>query len=315
MSDDANKGNSQKNVVSKKANAALTSTQQPVLTLTTVPRKASPEADASMERFLTDTIFNLNSRPSLPPNTPNGPKSKSHSRKVSSTGSRSVNATPDRPSTKTRSPFSFVCHNRDFESNSTQKLSVVTPIAKSHAFWSRDREESPCPVGARRKLHVGWDHWSPVKKPRRDLFDYSPKASRVVESRTLSEIEGHRSLGIKHLQTKDDYEGQAKKFHKGLTEGKGGGRADTKEENLSLLKTKAVGPSLERKKSSGLLAVDAPGHGQQTEGKKAICFNCGKTGHEFLDCLVKCGHCGKDGHKTFCCKMRYPKSTYSTKKG
>ena len=37
------------------------------------------------------------------------------------------------------------------------------------------------------------------------------------------------------------------------------------------------------------------------DGKKKICYNCGKKGHWFMDCKVGCGKCGGDGHRTIDC--------------
>jgi hypothetical protein len=38
------------------------------------------------------------------------------------------------------------------------------------------------------------------------------------------------------------------------------------------------------------------------EGEKSICYNCGKKGHWFMDCLVGCGRCGGGGHRTIDCE-------------
>ena len=35
--------------------------------------------------------------------------------------------------------------------------------------------------------------------------------------------------------------------------------------------------------------------------KKDACYNCGKKGHWFMDCVVNCGRCGEDGHRTIDC--------------
>ncbi|KUJ21382.1 uncharacterized protein LY89DRAFT_665814 [Mollisia scopiformis] len=37
------------------------------------------------------------------------------------------------------------------------------------------------------------------------------------------------------------------------------------------------------------------------DGPDTLCYNCGKKGHWFIDCMVGCGRCGEDGHKTYHC--------------
>jgi hypothetical protein len=37
------------------------------------------------------------------------------------------------------------------------------------------------------------------------------------------------------------------------------------------------------------------------EEDKRECYNCGKKGHCFMDCLSGCGKCGGDGHRTIDC--------------
>lgn len=34
---------------------------------------------------------------------------------------------------------------------------------------------------------------------------------------------------------------------------------------------------------------------------KRECYNCGKKGHWFMDCLSGCGKCNGDGHRTIDC--------------
>jgi hypothetical protein len=37
------------------------------------------------------------------------------------------------------------------------------------------------------------------------------------------------------------------------------------------------------------------------EEDKRECYNCGKKGHLFMDCLSRCGKCNGDGHRTIDC--------------
>jgi hypothetical protein len=37
------------------------------------------------------------------------------------------------------------------------------------------------------------------------------------------------------------------------------------------------------------------------EEDKRECYNCGKKGHWFMDCLSGCGKCNGDGHRTIDC--------------
>lgn len=50
------------------------------------------------------------------------------------------------------------------------------------------------------------------------------------------------------------------------------------------------------------------------EAKKRICYNCGKKGHWFMNCLLGCGKCGKDGHRTIDCSVVKLHATAMVKK-
>jgi hypothetical protein len=39
------------------------------------------------------------------------------------------------------------------------------------------------------------------------------------------------------------------------------------------------------------------------EAEKRVCYNCGRKGHWFIDCLLGCGKCGEDGHRTIDCSV------------
>ncbi|PVH88974.1 hypothetical protein DL98DRAFT_159814 [Cadophora sp. DSE1049] len=320
ISDDTLNSDKPKDAVSKETIQTPISSQQPNSTLTTVPRMTTPEADSLMARFLTDTISNLTSLAPLPPNTPTGPKAMSQSLNASSAASKSASATPTAPRTKTRSPFSLVSQKQEFDPKYSQQSGNATPNAKRHTSWSRERQESPCPDGARKKSHGSWDHWSPGTKPRKDLFDDSPKGYRGVESAIISRKDGDRSLRRKFLEMKEGSTRMTKEAKEGRLADKTEGIIEvgkqTKKENLPILLPKAVEPSPRRKRYTGLLSIAVPGHGVRSEEKTdAICYNCGKIGHWFVNCLVKCGHCGGDGHKTMCCETVRPQSQSTTKKG
>lgn len=38
---------------------------------------------------------------------------------------------------------------------------------------------------------------------------------------------------------------------------------------------------------------------------KEVCYNCGRQGHWFMDCVTGCGRCGGDGHRTIDCPILY----------
>jgi len=59
-------------------------------------------------------------------------------------------------------------------------------------------------------------------------------------------------------------------------------------------------PKLEAKKYPNSISVII-GSLDDEEGKKKICYNCGKKGHWFMDCKIGCGKCGGDGHRTIDC--------------
>lgn len=40
------------------------------------------------------------------------------------------------------------------------------------------------------------------------------------------------------------------------------------------------------------------------EEEKVECYNCGKKGHWFMDCLSSCGKCNGDGHRTIDCGVK-----------
>jgi hypothetical protein len=37
--------------------------------------------------------------------------------------------------------------------------------------------------------------------------------------------------------------------------------------------------------------------------EKQVCYNCGKKGHWFMDCLFGCGKCEGVGHRTIDCQV------------
>lgn len=41
--------------------------------------------------------------------------------------------------------------------------------------------------------------------------------------------------------------------------------------------------------------------GKAADEDKRECYNCGKKGHWFMDCLSGCGKCNGNGHRTIDC--------------
>ncbi|KAH6720176.1 hypothetical protein BKA61DRAFT_708380 [Leptodontidium sp. MPI-SDFR-AT-0119] len=266
------------------------STQQTDSTPTTVPRMETPEADSLMSRFLTDTISNLTCSSPLPPNTPTRPKSMTPARNSSITA----------PSTKTRSSASLISQER--KSEFSQQFQFETPSPKRHTSWNIERQESPCPDGLQKK--GVWDHWSPGTKPRRGMESARGGPSKAYKSVGFgrlrpSEEDGEIFRDWKHSSGGD--------INKEVTqERKMETNRETKKENL---KPKAIEPSPRKRKYPSLLSVAVAGHGLDTkEERKKLCYNCGKKGHWFVDCLVSCGHCKGNGHRTMDCSIVGAKS-------
>ena len=236
-----------------------TSTQISDSSLLTVPRMATPEADSMIARFLTERISDLTSLSPLPPSTPTGPNAMSQPMKYSAAASRSTPATSLglKTKTKTRSPAGLISQKQGFESRSSQQFGSFTPSTKRHRSWSRERQESPCPEGTRKKSRVAWDHWSPGTKSRRDLFDDSPKGYRNVHSATLSRVGGNGSLRKKFLERQEDTTRQTKRIKDARLdinpEAKTRAGKDAKEKPISC--PKAVKPSPKRKTYPDLLLL------------------------------------------------------------
>lgn len=73
-------------------------------------------------------------------------------------------------------------------------------------------------------------------------------------------------------------------------------------EHMSLLSPRPVAlPS--KKNYPSLLSVGIVGKRVNKEDKEKLCYNCGKKGHWFVDCLVRCGRCCGDGHRTMDCSI------------
>lgn len=99
------------------------------------------------------------------------------------------------------------------------------------------------------------------------------------------------------------------------TEGKIEARKETMKESLPVLPSKPVELPIRRKKYTSLPSVGVPSKAVDVrEDKGGVCYNCGKKGHSFVDCLVKCGHCDLDGHKTMYCKLVHPRAKLAVKR-
>ena len=300
----------------KEAVETPNSTQQSDSSLLTIPRIATLEADSMIARFLTDTISDLKSLSPLLINTPTGPKAVSQPPKDSTAASIPTAATPTgiKTKTKTRSPSGLVSQKQGFEVRSSQQSGSVTPSNKRHTSWSRERQQSPCQEGTRKKSRVAWDHWSPETKSRRDLFEDSPNGYRSIHSARLSGMGGDGN-SPRQLERQKDTTRQTKRIKDGRLDIKTDAKTqvgnNAKKEKLS--RPKAVEPSSKRKSYPNLLPVTV--EGPKLRGKNTICYNCGKGEDTFVDCLVKCGHCGRDGHKTMYCESVRATSKSAIQKG
>ncbi|KAH7360380.1 hypothetical protein BKA65DRAFT_577094 [Rhexocercosporidium sp. MPI-PUGE-AT-0058] len=256
-------------------------------TTTTTPRMETPEADSLMSRFLNDAISKLTCSSPLPPNTPTKPKAMQ--------SARTSSVTP--PSTKTRLSFSLASQEHEVEFS--QQFKVDTPNSKRNASWSGEGRESL-------SLDEQWkkgalDHWSPTTKSRQ-VVGSAKGSSKVYKSVDFGRLTSSKQDGWGAKNRKRDTSREVRKEvpNKRYM----GTREDTMKENLPVLKPKAVEISPRKRTYPGLFSVSSTLHGLDTkEEKDKLCYNCGKKGHWFVDCLVCCGHCKGDGHRTRDCNV------------
>lgn len=173
---------------------------------------------------------------------------------------------------------------------------------------------SPCPDGLQKKM--AWDHWSPKNRKNHRAVEFGHDA---VGSK------GYNSAGFGRLSPKSPMlkapirgNGQAvrgrkelfsKETNKEIAKQVRDAEKDTKKGSLPVLPSKSIEPSPHKKKYPSILSVSIAGHGLDTKEEKAqLCYNCGKKGHWFVDCLVSCGHCAKNGHRTMDCVVVGAKS-------
>ncbi len=129
---------------------------------------------------------------------------------------------------------------------------------------AKQHDMTPPPRASR----VGYDHWSPS----------SSRASSSVRPVIIpvKKLYAHpkSSCSIKEMDTRSMPEVSTNEISAGI-------RQEKSEKAYNTWRAKVV-------EKAG-------------EEDKRECYNCGKKGHWFIDCLSGCGKCNGDGHRTIDC--------------
>lgn len=144
------------------------------------------------------------------------------------------------------------------------------------------KHRSPPPPSEPSPAWLEADHWSPAK-----TFDDSVFKDLVKEKRYQDQEFGR--LSPVHGEKKKESRKQA--------------LPAAREEHTKAISPKPAAPAVKPRFLS-LLSVAVVGSGLDSEAEKQkLCYNCGKKGHWFVDCLVGCGRCAGDGHRTMDCSI------------
>ncbi|EKD20849.1 uncharacterized protein L3040_000954 [Drepanopeziza brunnea f. sp. 'multigermtubi'] len=204
----------------------------------------------------------------LPPTTPSRPKAMMRVPQYSS----SERSTQNIPSSPPR----------------THKLdSPTSPIAKRRRTTYRSQGS---PTQAPRKLPI-IDHWSPGPK-----HDYASRQSSKQSSRGHNHHQGHEVGRLWPLRVRGD--AREPKVEE----------ATEKETNnvikkLFPLRQVTSSSTRTREPSLPFVSVTAVRGLAYREEEEKLCYNCGRKGHSFMECVAGCGRCEGDGHRTMDCSI------------
>jgi hypothetical protein len=73
--------------------------------------------------------------------------------------------------------------------------------------------------------------------------------------------------------------------------------------NLSLLRQVTSSMAEKREPSLPASVSVAATRSLECDEEGKLCYNCGRKGHSFMDCVARCGRCEGDGHKTMDCSI------------
>jgi hypothetical protein len=161
------------------------------------------------------------------------------------------------------------------------------PVAKRRDW--KQRGETPAPRAPR-----AWgDHWSPpssrVSSPVRSTA-VRISTDRYRPARSTDRYKPVRSTLI-----------PAKKWYSHLKSSPPMNEMDTKC-NLKVSASKP--PAVQRQEKTEdkkYKTWEETALAKAKDEEKVECYNCGKKGHWFMDCLSGCGKCNGDGHRTIDC--------------
>ncbi|KAI9055241.1 hypothetical protein LZ554_000205 [Drepanopeziza brunnea f. sp. 'monogermtubi'] len=233
---------------------------------TSSPRPLDPRLTVTSPEYQQSRSLSKTISP-LPPTTPSRPKAMMRVPQYSS----SERSTQHIPSSPPR----------------THKLdSPTSPMAKRHRTTYRSQGS---PTQAPRKLPI-IDHWSPGPK-----HDYASRQSSK-QSRGHNHHQGHEVRRLSPLRVRGETRERKKEE---VTE------KETNNVIKKPLPLRQVTSSMAKKRepSSPFVSV-APVRGlADREEEEKLCYNCGRKGHSFMECVAGCGRCEGDGHKTIDCSI------------
>lgn len=173
---------------------------------------------------------------------------------------------------------------------SAQSLSSKTP---------REHERnSPTPNDAKMSRSSDWSPQSPTPAPKpRAAGHWSPGFGLEKCPQLSRGSEKDREVDWGRLSSAGGEQVQAARE----------GTAMRKEKVIQKYLPPKVAVTFAKKTRPIFLPIAVAGRGLGKDEREMLCYNCGKKGHCFVDCLAGCGRCQGDGHRTMDCKALRPR--------